>query len=260
MRKSGFALRILAVAGIMVCLSAALRLAPARAQDSEKFTNLKVLPKDISKDDLDAVMSGFAHGLGVRCGYCHATKEGSPRGELDFPSDAKPEKTTARVMYKMLQDINKEDLPKITTKHPDRVVVECRTCHHGEPRPFSIEDVLSASYKAGGFDSLTARYDALRKDWYGTDTYNFGDQMLPNLGHRLAGRDHPEVVVQFAEYNVKLFPDSGPAHLSLGQAYAMAGNKDQGNAELDKAQQLDPRLKEIVQRTREHMNLAPKSR
>src|SRR5690606_23342798 len=36
------------------------------------WKNLKVLPKDISKDSLDHLMKGYTLALGVKCNYCHA--------------------------------------------------------------------------------------------------------------------------------------------------------------------------------------------
>ena len=34
--------------------------------------------------------------------------------------------------------------------------MQCRTCHRGQPRPVMIEDLLTASWHAGGMDSLAA--------------------------------------------------------------------------------------------------------
>ena len=41
------------------------------AQIPDEFTNLKLLPKDISKRELIGIMREFASGLGKRCNYCH---------------------------------------------------------------------------------------------------------------------------------------------------------------------------------------------
>ena len=53
--------------------------------------NLKVLPKDISHEELEKVMDGFKAALGVKCNYCHAASKTDPK-KLDFASDEKPEK------------------------------------------------------------------------------------------------------------------------------------------------------------------------
>jgi hypothetical protein len=61
--------------------------AVARAQFPEKFTNLKVLPKDISRADLQSTMRGFALALNVRCEHCHVEKVGGKKSEMDFAAD-----------------------------------------------------------------------------------------------------------------------------------------------------------------------------
>ena len=41
------------------------------AQFPDKFTNLQVLPKSISKDELMQTMHGFSFSTGYRCEGCH---------------------------------------------------------------------------------------------------------------------------------------------------------------------------------------------
>jgi len=106
-----------------------------KATDQPQYVNLKILPKNISSKDLQKIMIGdFEDGLGVGCNFCHA--EGKEVGELDFASDAKPEKQIAREMMRMTLGINKKYL-KI--KHPmigsEGMVVTCTTCHNGVPFP-----------------------------------------------------------------------------------------------------------------------------
>ncbi len=95
-----------------------------------KAKNLKVLPKNISHDDLDKIMDGFKFALGVKCNHCHASQEQNPK-KLDFASDAKPEKETARNMMRMTAKINK----KYFNATEAYVQVECQTCHRGKATP-----------------------------------------------------------------------------------------------------------------------------
>jgi hypothetical protein len=98
--------------------------------------NLKVLPKNISKDDLNKVMDEWKTALGVRCNFCHAPTADNPR-KMDWASDAKPEKEMARQMYNMTAKINKKYFH--TKKGADGMMamqaVNCNTCHHGDAHP-----------------------------------------------------------------------------------------------------------------------------
>jgi len=74
------------------------------------FTNLQILPKDISEHDLDSVMHHFSGSLGVKCNFCHVVNEEAKK--WDMASDDKPEKNIARKMMLMAIDINKNYLCK----------------------------------------------------------------------------------------------------------------------------------------------------
>jgi len=106
--------------------------------DNSQHHNLKVLPVNISHDELIAMMRGFTRALGTRCDHCHAAGAPGPDGreQLDFPSDAKPEKNTARTMIKMVRTINGDYISKVSEKLDNPVT--CGTCHRGhtEPEPF----------------------------------------------------------------------------------------------------------------------------
>jgi tetratricopeptide (TPR) repeat protein len=241
-------LRSLLICALALASSAGFLVSTCEAQIPDTFTNLKVLPKEISKQDLISTMRAFSNALGEHCDYCHVHKDANPQNDMDWAADDLKAKTTARVMMQMTHTINATEIPKITTAHLDRVEVRCRTCHHGQARPMLIEDLLSGAYQAAGIDSLETKYEELRKEYYGSDTFNFGERMLPSLGEKLAGPGKPAEVVKFAEYNLHWFPQSGLAHLMLGQAHAAAGEKDAAMEELKKAVELDPGLEENAQR------------
>ena len=69
------------------------------------FTNLKVLPKNISHDDLVAIMKNYCTALDVKCGFCHVKGNDD---KFDWASDQKEEKGIARKMQKMTNAINKK--------------------------------------------------------------------------------------------------------------------------------------------------------
>jgi hypothetical protein len=107
--------------------------APRRA--FPRPTNLQVLPKDISTEDLIKTMRGFTQQLGVRCTFCHA--EDAATHHPDFASDAKPQKTSARIMMRMTHEINTKYLAQIQDPDamPEMKTVSCGTCHRGHSMP-----------------------------------------------------------------------------------------------------------------------------
>ena len=111
-----------------------VQVSAAFAQIPDKFTNLKVLPKDIGKRDLINMMKGATRGLGVRCTFCHVG-EGDDLSTFDFAADEKIHKVKARVMFSMVSQINNEFLPKIAKKTEKPPQITCFTCHIGKEHP-----------------------------------------------------------------------------------------------------------------------------
>ena len=106
---------------------------------TEDFKNLKVLPKDITKEKLDSVMGNYAVSLGVKCNFCHEMAADSiPKKHLDFASDKKEEKNTARDMMRMTTYLNTTYFNFSHSTQPDTIhTVVCYTCHRGIHEPDS---------------------------------------------------------------------------------------------------------------------------
>lgn len=104
--------------------------------DEHPNKNLKVLPKNISHEDLDKVMDGFKAALGVKCNFCHAPSKDTADHHLDFASDDKPEKNIARHMMKMTAKINKKYFSFNKDEKGETIpAISCITCHRGNPHP-----------------------------------------------------------------------------------------------------------------------------
>jgi hypothetical protein len=88
--------------------------------------NIQVLT-GLPTSQLNAVMNYMGSSLGVKCIFCHE-KNGD---KWDFPSDKKPEKTSAREMIKMVQGINKANFK-------GNPAVSCFTCHRGSEHPARV--------------------------------------------------------------------------------------------------------------------------
>jgi hypothetical protein len=134
-RKLNFLLLIAACVFISIAATKPAAIAKDNTNNSDTglFKNLKVLPKDISKDDLGKVMHGFNKALGVKCNFCHSP---GADGKMDFASDAKSEKDIARYMLNMTHEINMKYFNPENSERPDTIsMVKCVTCHHGNPHP-----------------------------------------------------------------------------------------------------------------------------
>ena len=120
-----------------ISISATVKL---NSRPVDKFKNLKVLPKDISEEELDKVMDDFKEALGVGCGFCHARIADTSIYKLDFASDANEHKDIARYMMTMTNEINANYFNWEKSTRPDTIhAVRCITCHRGLKEPGAEE-------------------------------------------------------------------------------------------------------------------------
>lgn len=83
--------------------------------------NLKVLPKKWSRAKVEDYMrSQLNRGLGVKCKFCHNTR--------DFASDENKHKEMARKMMRMTSGLNRQYFK-------GKEEITCFTCHKGKKEP-----------------------------------------------------------------------------------------------------------------------------
>ena len=105
-----------------------------------KYENLKVLPKNTDKRQMDSIMRHFSVSLGVRCTFCHV-RETEGQKNFNFASDDNKHKLIARDMYKMMMKVNKkyfnedDDGKESANRIPE---VSCYTCHNGKEHPANV--------------------------------------------------------------------------------------------------------------------------
>ncbi len=244
--------------GILGILSlTALLTLPARAQDQwtwpEKPKNLQVLPKDWPGTRLRPVMVGFTRALGVRCSYCHKGEEGKPLSTYDFASDENLNKNRAREMYRMLGDIN-DHLKKIEPSGDKRVNMWCHTCHHGRPRPMTLDEELGEQYRTKGLKAALDDYADLKKKFYGRAAYDFGEGSLNVFGYELLEKKEFAGAIQVFKLNAETFPESGNVWDSLAESYMKSGDLKKAQETYEKALVLDPaneNAKEMLKKIKE---------
>ena len=208
----------------------------AAAQFPDKFTNLQVLPKDISKPQLEGTMRRFAFALNVRCVHCHVQKANN---QMDFADDEKETKKTARVMLQMVAAINREYISKLGKSAP--LQVECVTCHHGLAQPRPLNAVLAEALEKEGLDGATKLYHDLRTQYYGTGQYDFGEAPLNQLTEFLLATKKVKEAVAIMEMN---FASNNPTSLwsyhMLAQVHESNGGIEKAKADYRKVLELHP--------------------
>jgi tetratricopeptide (TPR) repeat protein len=216
--------------------------APASAQFPDKFTNLKVLPKDISKHDLEFTMRGIVFALGVRCDHCHVEKKAPERG-FDFAADDKETKKTARVMLQMVTAINHDYITKVPKAASDdaAIQVRCVTCHHGLTKPRPLDAVLAESLHKDGLEKTVALYHELRGKYYGSGQYDFGETSLNQLTEGLLAEKKNSEALAIMELNFsENHPDSAWSYHMLAQTHEANGQIDKAIADYRKVLELHP--------------------
>ena len=140
---------VLAAAIVAVSTAAQAPQQPAQAEQSTAGgtahpehehepapTNLQVLPKTLTGDQVHHIMHGWSEALGVHCDTCHTADPGKkgPNGwpVLKFADDSKPEKKAARLMVKMTGEINENYVSMVDE---GKGKVTCGTCHRGHLKP-----------------------------------------------------------------------------------------------------------------------------
>lgn len=234
-------IRILTLAA---CAALALPIATIGAQGVEqprKPKNLKVFPKDIPMRALLDTMGTFTRALGVNCSFCHDVNENQPPAARDFASDKKPNKDKARTMIRMVEAINGEYLPKLSSRLQPPVVVTCATCHRGVSEPRPLEQVILTRYDSAGTDSAIALYRELRQRYYGRASYDFGEIPLVAVGGALRQRDRLADALKFYMLNLEYSPTSAFAWGQAAGAQLASGDTAAAITSYEKALALNPK-------------------
>ena len=253
----------------VVALPAVLLAQGGRGGEPPK--NLQVLPKDMTRQQVVAVMQGFTAALGVRCEHCHvegatppagAPPAGGPPGAapggrgpggppLDFAADDKETKKVAREMLKMVGDINTKYLPLTGRTFGERNRVSCETCHHGLAKPQTLRAALANAADARGADSATALYRTLRTRYYGSAAYDFSESALAVAATDLARMNQRPAAMALLKLNLEYYDKSATTWQAMGQVLLQGGDTTQAVDALKKAIALqpdNPQLRQMLQR------------
>lgn len=236
---------------VLIAAALAFSVPPAIGQIPERFENLQILPKDITRAQLVQVMRGFTSSLGVRCQYCHVGEEGASLATFNFKTDEKPTKRSARVMMRMVEAINQTHLSQLdtiahshggvsSTHVTERIEVQCVTCHRGQARPRMLESVIAGVIADSGVPAAVESYRALKSRYYGGYTFDFRERPLNAVAMNLMRENRPDDAVVILAVNLELNPDAASTHQLLGDAYTALGRRDSAIVSYRKSLELQP--------------------
>ncbi|MCI0447214.1 c-type cytochrome [bacterium] len=208
-------------------------------QIPDKFENLQVLPKDVTKKELVDIMKGFTSGLGQSCEYCHVGK-GRDLSTFDFASDDKLPKKTARLMIQMSNAINQKYLKEIPSTSKTRISVTCSTCHHGQARPEPIENLIRGELDQAGIESAVKKYRNLRDQFYGDYVFDFTEGPLNRLATEFAQKDRLSDAIALLKLNAEFYPRSAWLELVMAEVLLKNGMKEDALQHYRKSLELDP--------------------
>jgi tetratricopeptide (TPR) repeat protein len=209
------------------------------AQIPAEFTNLQHFPEDITRDSLVQVMRGFSFALGVRCQYCHVGGDGVSFEGVEFASDDDPDKRKARWMLGLVNRLN-AGLAEMPDRDTPVTAVECKTCHHGQSKPRSLQMVLAEAIDNGGPDAAVELYAELRENYWGLGVFNFGEWEMNELARMLSAADEHEGAVAMLLVNEEHYSESVAIQFMLGQEYEALGDTDAAVARYERTLELAP--------------------
>lgn len=181
--------------------------------------------------DVMATMQTIAQALGVGCEYCHTAPRGSGLPE--------PKKEIARAMMAMTRQINTSIQAATSKATPEVTTVQCITCHRGVAIPQQLPDILTTTIREKGVAAAAAQYRELRQQYYGRQTYDFGEGTLLTLAQTLAAAK-PDDAIALLELNVQFNPRSARSYAALGYAYTRKFDDATAITYLEKALEIEP--------------------
>jgi tetratricopeptide (TPR) repeat protein len=219
----------------------------APGQIPERFTNLQVLPQETSRKELVQTMRGWASALGVRCGHCHTGGNPDTLEGVDFASDAKWEKRTARQMLRMVRALEADHLQRLDTRPstaaataPAPVRVACVTCHRGVARPETIDAVLKRALDVDGLEAALRKYGELRAEYLGRGSYDFSERPVNRLAEQLLDEKRVPEAAALLEMGAQYNPDAAWLQHLLGEARLAAGDRSAALRSFERALALNP--------------------
>ena len=112
--------------------------------------------------------------------------------------------------------------------------VTCITCHRGVAIPGQLSDIITKTALEKGPDAAAAQYRELRNEYYGRQSYDFGEDTLLTSAQQLV-RVKPEISIAVLRLNLEFYPKSVHSYTQIAFAYTRSLNDEAAISTLEKA-------------------------
>jgi hypothetical protein len=188
-------------------------------------------------------MQEIAQGLGVKCEYCHggmgrgAGQAAPAQSGLERQSPSRVE--IGRAMIAMTRDINEKILLATGKPATEATRVTCITCHRGVAIPGQLSDIVARTAVEKGPDAAVAQYRDLRTQYYGRQSYDFGEESLLTAAQQVV-RVKPPASIPLLRLNLEFYPRSVQSYAQIAFAYTRSLDDESAIATLEKALEIEP--------------------
>jgi len=181
-------------------------------------------------------MQAMALALGVRCEYCHTPRN---REAPESATRDKAKRDIAREMIAMTREINAKVQAAADKSATAAAPVTCVTCHRGVPIPRQLSEIVARTLRDKGAAEAVSQYRALRTEFYGRQSYDFGEAELLGVALRLA-QSRPDDAIALLQVNLEFYPQSVRSYVTLAQAYTRKLDDESAIKSLEKALEIEP--------------------
>lgn len=188
-----------------------------------------------------ANMQEIAQALGVKCEYCHA---GMGRGAGPTATGRVEGQTPSRVeigrgMIAMTREINEKIVAATGKPATEATRVTCITCHRGVAIPGQLSDIIAKTAVEKGPDEAVAQYRDLRAQYYGRQSYDFGEETLLTSAQQVV-RVKPASSIPLLRLNLEFYPKSVRSYTQIAFAYTRSLDDEAAITTLEKALEIEP--------------------
>ena len=104
----------------------------------------------------------------------------------------------------------------------------------------TLEEELGEQYRTKGLQAALDDYGDLKKKYYGSAAFDFGEGSLNSFGYTVLQNNDAAGAIRVFALNAETFPQSGNVWDSLAEGYLKAGDVKKAQENYEKSLSLDP--------------------